>query len=85
MKTIPIALTEMSDHELLCEVKPLAEDEREATCKLVASLIELTRGACTSARGTPHSLLQARAIVCRSLRPGTTLSQAGLAPTAVLG
>jgi 5-methylcytosine-specific restriction endonuclease McrA len=41
MKTISIALTEMSDHELLCEVKRLAEHEREATCKLIASLIEL--------------------------------------------
>jgi 5-methylcytosine-specific restriction endonuclease McrA len=41
MKTISIALTEMSDHELLCEVKRLAEDERDATCRLIASLIEL--------------------------------------------
>jgi hypothetical protein len=41
MKTISIALSKLSDRELLCEVKRLAHNERQATSELIASLAEL--------------------------------------------
>jgi hypothetical protein len=41
MKTISTALSKLSDRELLCEVKRLAHNERQATSELIASLAEL--------------------------------------------
>lgn len=41
MKTIAISITDLSDSDLIAEVKRLAEGERHATVRLIASLMEL--------------------------------------------
>jgi hypothetical protein len=41
MNTLPGSLTHLSDQQLLTEVRRLADDERQATARLIASLVEL--------------------------------------------